>query len=316
MTPWIIGSWIEQHSTRFERKWHRAFILSLACVFLLGGCAQQQWKATLYTQIPGMGNSRSVVVDPEAGYLYVAGSKAGAKGSITRLKSPAKPNRPRWRQSSEEVPLGNLGGMCIFDGQLWVGDGSKLIAYPLDTGPGKSIPIPGAGQISDLATDGMAIYFCDIELNTVTRWTPQAGGASIPAPAGVRRLTFSGKRLFAVGGESADVYELDPAGQLKARRFGLGGRFSSLDSIEALPDGTLIVSDRLGGTISAVSRDGKQIVPLLETHSPGDIGFDRNRMLLYVPLTNRDTVEVYRLKFGPMLAGSKTKKPVQKSGRY
>jgi len=285
------------------------------------GCAPRQWQATPFTRIPGLANPQSVLVDQQAGYLYVSKSNQeaqgnGAGGTIARLQSPAKPNRPHWRPRSKNALLANPKGMCIFDGRLWVADGARLVGFPLGAGTRQSIQIPGAGELYDLATDGKAIYFCDIKLDTVSRWTPKAGVSSIMAPKGIRGLTFSDKSLYAVGGESADVYELDPSGQVEARAFGLAGRFSSLNSIEALGDGTLIVSDRVGGTITAISRDGKHVYPLIKTESPGDIGLDRGSMLLYVPLVKHDTVKVYRLEYGPLPAASKTAKPRSGSARY
>jgi len=98
-----------------------------------------------------------------------------------------------------------------------------------------------------------------------------------------------------VSWDQHDIFELDPAGETDPVPFGLGAHFTHLDGIEVLDDGTFIVSDFDGNKLWAVGSDRKAIAPLADVETPADIGLDRKRMLLYVPLFMKDEVAIFRL---------------------
>ena len=52
------------------------------------------------------------------------------------------------------------------------------------------------------------------------------------------------------------------------------------------------MTDYVGNKVCSISADRKTVTKLIELESPADLGFDREKMLLYVPemLVNRMTV--------------------------
>jgi len=63
-----------------------------------------------------------------------------------------------------------------------------------------------------------------------------------------------------------------------------------------MPRKAWLVADFPGNKVSTITADGKTVRTLIETTSPADIGLDRKRLLLYVPLFTENRVEVNRLK--------------------
>jgi len=51
-----------------------------------------------------------------------------------------------------------------------------------------------------------------------------------------------------------------------------------------------------GHSIWAVSPDEKRAAKIAELDTPADIGFDRERMLLYVPLFRLNQVQTYKIE--------------------
>ena len=119
--------------------------------------------------------------------------------------------------------------------------------------------------------------------------------AVLKSPPSVNGITFHQGAFFAVSWDQHDIFELDPAGETDPVPFGLGAHFTHLDGIEVLDDGTFIVSDFDGNKLWAVGSDRKAIAPLADVETPADIGLDRKRMLLYVPLFMKDEVAIFRL---------------------
>ena len=58
----------------------------------------------------------------------------------------------------------------------------------------------------------------------------------------------------------------------------------------------MIVSDNKANRILAVSPDHKNVYRLAEVDGPADIGLDRKRNLLYVPMLLKGQVAIYKLR--------------------
>jgi hypothetical protein len=188
--------------------------------------------------------------------------------------------------------------MTILNGYLYINDNATLKRARIETaGPTESLVLPGTKQLNDLATDGKFVYTTDMAQGRVYRYDPASRGcAVIPGPEAINGVTCHKGRIFAVSRDLHEVYELDPAGKKEARPFGLADQFERLDGIEVMDDGTFIVSDFLGKRIAAIAPDRKTVrtVVTLE-EEPADIGIDRQRGLLYIPLLKANRALVYTL---------------------
>jgi hypothetical protein len=86
------------------------------------------------------------------------------------------------------------------------------------------------------------------------------------------------------------------SGRKEARSVGLASKFKGLDAIEALPDGSFLVSDQPTSRIVWVSADFTKTEKLAEVHQPADFGIDLKRGRIYAPTFFDNTVTVFSLK--------------------
>lgn len=261
-----------------------------------------KWTAQVVAVAEGFKTPESVLADADAGVAYVANvdtDSAGpweddGKGFISRLRPDGKLDALRWRDATADAPLNGPKGMCLLGGVLYVADITRVMSFSLADGKAKRIDVPGARRLNDAATDGKSVYVSDTGVGKIYRLDKKP--VALKAPPSVNGITFRKGKMFAVSWGAHDVYELDPAGQADPKPFGLAKRFRSLDGIEVLDDGTLIVSDFLGGEVCAIQPDRKTVTTLCKIRSPADIGLDRKRMLLYVPSFEANKVHVLRLE--------------------
>ena len=187
-------------------------------------------------------------------------------------------------------------GRCILRGQLWVADNHQLITVDLATGEAAlALDLPGAKKLNDMATDGEYPYVSDTDTGRITRIAPD-GPQHLKGPAGANGLEFRNGKLYCVSWSEHEIYEVDLTGKAEAIPMGLAGRFANLDGIEALPDGSFLVSDQPNDRIAWVSADGRAVETLLSISKPADLGLDTTRMRLYVPSFQGNSVTIFSLK--------------------
>ena len=262
------------------------------------------WRLKRLRVIEKMDVPESVVVDQTTGVAYVSNVVApgggywsdDGVGFIARLKPGGELDALRWKRRSPQGPLNGPKGMCIFKGNLYVADNSRVRSFPL-AGAKAATPVtfPPGRRYNDMATDGKAVYVSDTAAGKVVR-ADEKGHRLVKAPKGVNGITFFRGKMFAVSWTMHEVYELDPTGKAAPKPFGLSYSFTALDGIEVLDDGTFIVSDFVGNKICAIAPDRKGIRTLATLKTPADIGLDRTRSLLYVPQFEHKRVVVYRLR--------------------
>jgi hypothetical protein len=287
----------------------------LACfvvVGLLSGCAAVPARPgpihlEEVARLGGFKVPECVLPEPESGAFYVSNIEAepgeywadDGLGFISRY-AVDRQGTERWLNSSPAAPLHSPKGMCRLGERLYFTDNSRLLSCEAQTGGGLAVVASGFINANDLATDGKDVWLTDSSAETGGQvWCISPDGASkrqVPAPARVNGLTFHRGRLYAVSWDLHDVYELDPRGELPPVPFGQAQHFTHPDGIEVLDDGTFIVSDFVGNRICAISSDRRQTTVLAEVPSPADIGLDRRRGLLYVPLFMDDQVVVYAIR--------------------
>ncbi|HOF41540.1 MAG TPA: hypothetical protein PLD73_15830, partial [Candidatus Hydrogenedentes bacterium] len=250
-----------------------------------------------------------VVVDAENALAYISNVEAlpdeywsdDGRGFISLMTVDGKMLKRRWLNSAPGAPIHGPKGMCILNDVLYIADNSRLLARPLQPGGQLEVlSVPGAQRINDLATEGTHVFASDTTREVIYKVNPVSGEVVIlKSPPSVNGITFHLGAFFAVSWDLHDIFEIDLSGEADPVPFGLGAHFTHLDGIEVLDDGTFIVSDFDGNSIWAVGADRKAIAPLANVETPADIGLDRKRMLLYVPLFMKDEVAIFRLKKEP-----------------
>jgi DNA-binding beta-propeller fold protein YncE len=266
--------------------------------------AEPTWTATRVAVVEKMNVPESVVVDPDTGMAYVSNVEGGpglawaadGKAFISRLKPGGELDALRWKDSSRQALLNAPKGLCIFKGNLYAADISRVVSFPLGTAPpSRPVTFPPGRRYNDMAADGEAVYVSDTAAGKVIR-ADEKGHRPVKAPQSVNGITFFKGRMFAVSWGLHEVYELDAKGKAEPKPFGLAKHFSSLDGIELLDDGTFIVSDYAANKVCTISPDRKTVRTLVKVETPADIGLDRKRGLLYVPEFEHQRVVVYKLQ--------------------
>jgi hypothetical protein len=175
-------------------------------------------------------------------------------------------------------------GLCILDGRLWVADNARIVAVSLDDPAEREVFEPeGAGQINDMATDGEIVYATDSEKSIIHRIKDGELMDPIPAPESVNGITFGASQMWGVSWDGHDVYRVDPTGVEPPEALGLAEHFESLDGVEELPDGMLVVSDFPGNKVCLVDPEALTVETIAELESPADLGLDGEAGVLYIP---------------------------------
>ena len=274
----------------------------LAMVTVMTGPAlAQNLEAEEVNRLEGFEVPESVSVhDSGAAYVSnIAGKPWGDdnNGYLSKLAGPAQIAKKRWRTQTEAGVLDAPKGIIFHNNSLWVTDNQRVVQYALNgKAAGTVYPIDGSEQLNDITSNGEAVYVSDSSANKIYKLTEAGVQGQVPAPRGINGVTFAGDQLLGVSFTSGEVYQLDAQGKESPDPMGLAGRFTALDGIEALSDGTLIVSDFKGGRVAAIAPDRESVHTLAELQTPADIGIDRNKNLLYVPSFNGDFVQTYKLK--------------------
>jgi len=288
----------------------RTGMLALALVLgapLLGAqeTAAPRWTAKEVRVVEGFNTPESVCPDVDAGVVYVSNVEAlegqywsnDRKCHISLLTPEGGISQARWLDSTAESVINGPKGMCRLGDYLYFADISRLMRISTESSGAvpEEIQLPETRMLNDLATDGKYVYVSDTGLGRVYRVDETGEVTRLPALPGANGLAFHKGHLFGVSWDQHEVFELDPDGKELARPLGLAQHFASLDGIEALDDGSLIVSDFTGNKVCVISPDGKTVGTLVELESPADIGLDRKRGLLYVPQFMKDRVVICQL---------------------
>jgi len=290
---------------------------TVLCVTLAaGGCAKQAvWRLEKVRVVTGLKTPECLLVDPADGRVYVSNINAATaeevdledgNGFISRLAPGGEACELRWVASTPAHPIHSPKGLAVLDGYLYVADRTRVMRCRLaGPGPAEVVPLTGAEGLNDAATDGRWVYVSSTTQGRIHRLDPTGRTgpivlADLPRANG---LTFHNGRMFAVTvvkGGGSDLYEIDPAGKAPPRPFGLSRHFVGLDAVEVLDDGTFLLTDVWGHKVFSVSPDGKTVRTLVtDLEYPADLGFDRQRGLIYIPQFFRNTAVVYKLVKGP-----------------
>lgn len=280
----------------------------LAHVGVLGVFAAASFGGEVETKkvavIDGLQTPESVAIDADSGVGYISnvvtsgGSGPWADdgtGFLSRLTSPAKLEAKKWRASEPDRRLHGPKGLCLHDGAVWAADNTRVVKFDRKGEKRKVYKIDGAKRLNDMATGRNAVWVSDFGTSKIHRIGDDGSVKTVPGPPVVNGITLHDGTLYAVSWKKHDVYRVDTeSGSLEP--FGLAKHFKSLDGIELLPNGVILVSDFKGGKVAAISPDHERVETLVKLKTAADIGVDRKRNLLYVPSLTGGRVEVYKLK--------------------
>ena len=211
-------------------------------------------------------------------------------GYISLIDNDGTIIKERWLTDGLNAPK----GLCVHGDHLYIADNARLLRVPL-VGERRVevVPVPGLQRANDLLSDGTRVWVSDTAAGTIQAYDPATGTVqAIVSPPGPNGLWMVGERFFAVSASAHEVYEIDATGAQQPRALGLAAHFATLDGIQSLPDGSLLVSDWKTGRISRISPDLDAVTIFLELASPADFWIDGDRLL--IPQVLDDSVRIVR----------------------
>ena len=296
---------------------HRPFpvILALCAVALVAALPALSGGASMPPAITvsGFQTPESVLFDPTAD-AYLVSNINGAptatddNGFISRVTPAGTVQTLKWIDgATASVTLNAPKGMAIVGDTLYVADITAVRMFDRTTGqPKGSVNIPGATFLNDAASgpDG-SVYVTDTGVNP--DFSPNgtdaiyrikdgtlstvAKNTSLKNPNGLTMLPNG--RLFVVTFTQEGVtYELSTAGaQSQVRNLPKG----QLDGVEAVSGQVLLVSSWAASAVYRVTGANAEVL-IANVQSPADIGYDRKRDRVLIPIFQGNQVKIQPLK--------------------
>ncbi len=271
--------------------------------------------ARLVVRGVGLQTPESVLYDARADVYLVSninGAPTGADGNgfITRLSPTGRVIALKWIDGRRAgVRLNAPKGMAIAGDTLYVADITAVRMFDRRTGrPKGSVTIPGATFMNDAAAapDG-SVYVTDSGLKPdfspsgtdavyrISRngaLTVVAKGPQLGSPNGATVLP-NGRVLVVSYSATGEYYTLGPGGvKQNVRRLPKGG----LDGVEALSGGVLLISSWAASAVYRVDGMGTVKVAVANVPSPADIGYDRRRGRVLIPLFQGNQVVIQSVR--------------------
>lgn len=284
-------------------------------VMMASPAAPAPMAAPVLIQNVGLQTPESVLYDATGDVYLVAninGNPADRDGNgfISRISPNGRTVTLKWIDGTKSgVTLNAPKGMAIARGTLYVADITAVRMFDRRTGRFKgSIDIPGATFVNDLAagpdgsvyvtdsgmkpdfspsgTDAVYRIMLDGKIDTVAKRTQlkHPNGVTVRPDGKLAIVNFDKPGLVVILGLNGQVLSTwtMPAGQL--------------DGVEALPDGSLLVSSWESSTVYRVTSNGTATAVVENAPSPADFGYDRKRNRILIPLFTKNQVAIHSLK--------------------
>lgn len=252
----------------------------------------------------GFATPESVLHDTSADVYLVSNINGtpldkDGNGFISRLSPAGEVLDLKWIDGGADgVTLNAPKGMAISNGQLFVADIDCLRVFDASTGaPAGEHCIEGATFLNDVAADNQSnIYFTDTGLDAAFGPTGAdaiyllSGGAVLPVVRGAElghpngiTVMAGGIRVVTFG--SGESYRVTPMGE-RVEAVAIAG---SLDGVELSGDGFLVSSWDDQAVYHVMANGAREIV-VEGVEAPADIGLDRTRNRILIPLFNGNAV--------------------------
>jgi DNA-binding beta-propeller fold protein YncE len=290
--------------------WVTVSILAAVLAGCQGSKTVSEWSAEPVRTLSGFNVPMAALVDRD-GTVYVSNIQsdqengfwnADAAGFVSRLAPGGQLEDLHWADSNPSLFLNAPKGMCILDGQLYVADINRIVRYPLgDPNQGQDISLEPGRTLVDVTTDGKRIFVSDNSSLRLYRIDPKTLQLSwVTAPAHVAGITYYDGAVYASSIQDHEIYRIDPEGRIPPVPLGLANYFQQPCSIVVLSDGTLVVADYDAGSLMSIAPDRIRVAELGKVDSPGILGLDAKRNLLYVPQIKANQVRIFQLSAHPM----------------
>lgn len=261
----------------------------------------------------GLSTPESVLHDPVDDVYLVSNINGGPlerndAGFISRLSPEGEVLELRWIDgASDDVTLNAPKGMAVQGSTLYVADIDCIRMFDRATGAPAGEACPStASFLNDVAAapDGTSVFFTDTGLDasfasTGTdavyrlsddgRITVLIREEGLGAPNGV---AVGSRGIFVVTFVSGEVFRLDAEGN---RTDVMAASERQLDGIEMMDDGGFLMSSWGDQAVYQVAGDGSVSQVVSGVEAPADIGWDRERGRVLVPLFNANEVRVVPL---------------------
>jgi len=247
----------------------------------------QEMKVVSDTAVDGFQFPESVGCDPAGKAVYVSqfvsalkpADKDG-KGRISKAGLDGKMIDPQFLPGPGDV-LHKPKGVWVEGERLWVTDIDVVWVFDLQTRKGRKLDLPGAQFANDVAVKGGTLYVSDNRLDAVfvvqpadfldTSQPPQvtqvARGASTN-PNGIYPARDGSLLLAGMGDadQPRGLYALDADGKVTTLAADLG----KLDGLYQAPDGNLLVTDWVSGTLFSWTRAAGRQTLATDFKGPAD----------------------------------------------
>ena len=268
-----------------------ALSMGLACV----AHAQSHQLVKKWESEPNLKVPESVYLDTKRNVLYVSNIDGepwadDKKGSIAKLSPDGKIIAAEW-----VTGLSAPKGLALHGKLLYVGDMSNVVVIDVEKGAiAKRIAVPGAQGLNDVAAapDG-TIYVSDSKGKQVFALKDDKPTVYLENLQGPNGLLFHDGALHVL--DSGSIYRVAADRSLKRISGGIEG---GLDGLEPVSKSEFLLSV-WQGTLYYINADGTHDLLLdtsTEKTNAADIGYDRDKRIVYVPTFFKNTVIAYGLQ--------------------
>jgi streptogramin lyase len=227
-------------------------------------------------------------------------------GFISRVLPSGRVAALKWIDgAAAEVTLHAPKGMAIVGDTLYVTDITVIRMFDRRTGrPKGTIEVPGATFMNDLAAGpGGVVYATDSGLkpdfspsgtDAVYRIDPAgtvttvAKSPALNHPNGVA-VRPDGTVVVVTFSATGDMYTIAPTGRRRALPAPPKGQ---LDGVELLPGGAMLVSSWAASAVYRIDAAGRATIAAANVESPADIGYDRRRGRVLIPLFTKNALVI------------------------
>ncbi|MDR7481293.1 MAG: SMP-30/gluconolactonase/LRE family protein [Armatimonadota bacterium] len=302
--------------SRSGRQWW-GLVGVAAVLALAGGTAQAPAAPIAGITVSGVGfqTPESVLYDPVADTYLVSNingnpTAADDNGFISRVLPSGRVVALKWIDgAAADVTLHAPKGMAIVGDTLYVTDITVVRTFDRRTGKAKgAIEVAGATFMNDLAAGrGGAVYATDsglkpdfspsgtdavYRIDATGKVTAVARATALNHPNGVA-VRADGTLVVVTFSEKGDMYTISPAGIRRALPAPPKGQ---LDGVELLPGGAMLVSSWAGSAVYRIDARGTATVAVANVASPADIGYDRRRGRVLIPLFMKNAVVIQTVR--------------------
>lgn len=290
-------------------------VIALVLATLLPGVGQAAQGAAPIVVQGGFRTPESVLYDA-AGDVYLVANINGmatvadGNGFISRVRPDGRIVALKWIDGTRPgVALNAPKGMAIRGDTLFVADITAVRLFDRRTGQFRgSVTVPGATFLNDAAAgpDG-TVYVTDsglkpdfspsgtdavYKIDRAGALGTVAKGTHLKNPNGVAVLA-SGRLVIVAFSPDGGIYRLTAAGEKEDVTRLPGGQ---LDGVEVLSGGAVLVSSWAASAVFRVAADGTAARVVQNVKAPADIGYDRKRNRVLIPLFQDNRVLIQPLR--------------------